>query len=95
MSREYPRQAWVLMPSFKPVEVTITKPYGSWGNVSDWDVATSGKHYHYEVLYPSRTAAIAAGREKVKEVQADIDKRQLNLNKRIASLDKANKSLNT
>jgi len=28
--RIYPRKAWVLMPSFKPQEVEIVKPYGSW-----------------------------------------------------------------
>jgi hypothetical protein len=95
MSRVYPRQAWVLLPSFKPKEVTLVKPYCAWGSTRDYDVAESGKHYHKDELHLSQEAAIAAGRVKVAATQANIDKRQENLNKQIASLDKADKSLNT
>lgn len=87
--RKYPRQAWVLTPSFKPKEVTIEKGYASWRGASDWDIAEGGKQYHVDTLFDSKAAAIANGREQVIKTQADIDKRQLNLNKRIAALDKA------
>lgn len=87
--RKYPRQAWVLTPSFKPKEVTITRVYGSWHGSEDWDVAEGGKHYHVGNLFESKAAAIANGREQISKIQADIEKRQLNLSKRIAALDKA------
>lgn len=91
-ARQYPRQAWVLLPSFKPKEVTIIEkahPYSSM--FSDWDKAEGGKTYHVDKLHPSITAAIADGREQVKKMAADIAKRQASMEKRIASLDKAEK----
>jgi hypothetical protein len=88
-TRTYPRQAWVLQPSFKPKEVTITQPYSSWGGASEWDLAEGGKHYHHTDLHPTKAAAIAAGREKLVAAQADVDKRQATVTKRAAALDKA------
>lgn len=87
--RQYPRQAWVLLPSFKPKEVTITKPYGSMSSVEDWDMADSGKSYHKDSLFPSMAEAISHGRDQVEKLKADLAKRQDTLNKRIAALDKA------
>ncbi|QJD98649.1 hypothetical protein HH212_00155 [Massilia forsythiae] len=89
--RKYPRQAWVLMPSFKPAEVTLKKPYGSFCGSEDWDLTEKGKPYHKDSLYLSKSAAIAAGREQVEQQRADIAKRQEKMNKRIAALDKAEK----
>jgi len=90
--RQYPRQAWVLLPSFKPKEVTITQrshPHSTM--FEDWDLASDGKSYHFEKLHPSKGAAIAAGRELIEKARADIAKRQDTMNKRIVALDKAEK----
>lgn len=90
--RQYPRQAWVLMPSFKPKEITIVKrSFGYTSTYSGYDESDTGKDYRISDLFDSKGEAIAAGREKVKAMQADIDKRQATLNKRIAALDKAEK----
>lgn len=90
MKREYPRQAWILMPSFKTVEITITKPAHTYGTMfEDWDWASNGKSYHIKNLYRSKEAAIEAGRQRIEELRADIAKRQATLDKRIAALDKA------
>lgn len=87
--RQYPREAWVLLPSFKPKAVTIIKPYGAMSSLEGWDVADTGKHYHIDQLHASKGAAVAAGRAKIEVLTADIAKRQDTLSKRIAALDKA------
>ncbi|MFS2027111.1 hypothetical protein [Massilia sp. CT11-137] len=90
--RQYPRQAWVLLPSFKPKELTITQrshPYSSM--FESWDLASDGKSYHFEKLHPNKDAAIAAGRDLIEKARANIAKRQETMNKRIAALDKAEK----
>jgi hypothetical protein len=87
--REYPRKVWVLMPSFKPVEVTVVEKYGSYSLADYGDVTEKGKLYPVEAMHPTKDAAITSGREKCKALQADIDKRQDTLNKRISALDKA------
>jgi len=87
--RQYPRQAWVLLPSFKPKEITIVNPYRTGQGEEDWDVAEGGKFYHKDHLFPSMSAAIAYGRAQVEKQAADIEKRQAMLDKRTAALDKA------
>lgn len=88
MKRKYPRQAWMLQPSFKPVEVTVVKrPYPH--SYPDLDELSTGKTEHIESLYPTKAAAIAAGREAVAKAEADLLKRRANLDKKIKSLDKA------
>lgn len=89
--RQYPRQAWVLQPSFKPKEVTVTKPYSTWNKSEEWDVTEGGKSYHKDSLFPSMSVAITNGRDLVEKQRADIAKRQATLEKRIAALDKAEK----
>lgn len=88
-ARTYPYKAWTLQPSFKPVEVELVKPYSDYGLYLRFDCTSKGKPYSISELHPTKEAAIAAGREKVKEQQADLAKRQERLNKRIAALDKA------
>lgn len=87
--REYPRQVWVLTPSYKPTEVTVVQRYAAWSNHDYGDQTDKGKLYHMAHMHASKSAAIAAGREAIKKVQADINKRQENLNKRVAALDKS------
>lgn len=89
--RQYPRQAWVLQPSFKPKEVAVVRPYSTWNSSEEWDVVEGGKSYHKDSLFPSVAAAIANGREQVEKQRLDIAKRQATLEKRIAALDKAEK----
>ncbi len=86
--RTYPYKAWVLQPSFKPAEVELVCNYGL-----HHDEAAKGKIYHVErSLYPTKAAAIAAGREKIDEQRADIAKRIERINKRAAALDKAERN---
>lgn len=82
--KTYPYKAWVLMPSFKPkLETFVLKT--SYGH----EESQTGKWYRPCDIYETKADAIAAGRETAREQQADIDKRQAKLNRRIASLDKA------
>lgn len=88
--RSYPYKAWTLMPSFKPAEVELVNQYSSMPGHQHMDVTAKGKIYYAGInLYPSKDAAIEAGRAQLKAQQADLDKRQERLNKRIAALDKA------
>jgi hypothetical protein len=87
--RQYPRQAWVLLPSFKPKEITVEKQYKSWSGAADGDLSSTGKWYAVEGLYPTKAAAIAAGRQEINAQQTDLDKRHERIQKRIAALDKA------
>jgi hypothetical protein len=70
----------------------VKKAYGYSTTFSGFDEADSGKTYNVAELYNTPGEAIAAGREKVKALQADIAKRQETVNKRIVALDKAEKA---
>jgi len=84
-ARTYPYKAWALTPSFKPVEIELVSNYGM-----HHDETAKGKIYNaYHELYPTKAAAIAAGRKKIDEQQAETAKRLERINKRIAALDKA------
>lgn len=87
-SRIYPRQVWVLQPSMKPIEVTVVKGYSSWNRVDYGDITEKGKIYPLSDIFPTKDAAIQAGRDACKKAQADIDKRIENLRKKLAQLDK-------
>ena len=89
--RQYPRQAWMLLPSFKPKELTIVEHYRNWGSGMDWDRAEGGKTYNVDKLFGTKADAITAGRDLIEKARADIAKRQETMNKRIAALDKAEK----
>lgn len=91
-ARVYPRQAWVLMPSYKPKEVTVIKPYGTYSpGVKEWDIIESGKSYHHAYLYASKEVAIATGKDLCLRMQLALNKRQISLDKKIAALNKAEK----
>ena len=85
--RTYPYQGWVLTPSFKPKEVTLTSRY-EYASL-DYDLTDSSKLYAFCDIFPNKAAAIAAGKEKVREQQSKLDKAQANINKRSANLKKA------
>lgn len=87
----YPFNAWVLTPSFKPKEVTITGPYIS--TAPDWLESDTRNIHHKNELYPSKAVAIAMGRELLVKQKAALEKRQANINKKHAALDKAEAEL--
>lgn len=90
--RSYPYKAWTLMPSFKPVEVELVGNYDSSLGYQHMDVTAKGKIYFVgQDLWPSKEAAIAAGRAKVKAMQDKIDKQLMALHKKTQALDKAEK----
>lgn len=91
MNTTYPFQAWVLMPSFKPKEVTIVKQYIS--SSPEYQESASSSLYHKDDLYPSKAIAIATGRELLVKQKATLDKRLETLNKKQAALDKAEAEL--
>lgn len=86
--RTYPYKAWVLQPSFKPIEVTLVEAY-HWLNGHRADVSDAGKHFLLKDIHPTKEAAIAYGWTQVERIQADIDKRTENLRKKRAALNKA------
>lgn len=83
---QFPYNAWVLQPSFKPKEVTFTEKhwYGDRRHRSG-----TGKVYPVSEIYPTKQAAIAAGREQLEKQREDLLKRQERIDKRAAALDKA------
>lgn len=90
IKRKYPYKAWVLQPSFKPVEVTLVKSAYT-HSYTDWDETDKGKSIHIQLLHPSKAAAIAAGRQQLIAQADDLAKRKERLDKRCAALDKAEK----
>ncbi len=87
----FPYAAWVLMPSFKPVEVTFVGFYYESPLYGSWHETDDGRSYHTGKIHQSKAAAIAWGLADLAKQQAAIDKKQQNLNKRRAALDKASK----
>lgn len=88
--RTYPYQAWVLRPSFKPAEITLVGERPIWGSES-LELDENGQSYGLWALFTTKELAIAAGRKRIVTQQADLDKRHIGINKRIAALDKASK----
>ena len=86
--RTYPYTGWVLLPSFTPVEGVFIKPYWP-SEPSKGDESAGGKHYLLSWIHPTKEAAIAYGREKIRRMRADIDTRIENLRKKEAALNKA------
>ena len=83
-NRTYPFKAWVLQPSFKPVEIEIVGHYS--GN---WHQSSTGKTYLEAHLHATKVAAINFGWQEVARIQSDLDKRTENLRKKKAALTKA------
>lgn len=89
MKREVPFKAWVLMPSFKPVEVELVKQSQQWSNWDIWYATDKGKTYKGDSLFASKEDAIAFGRDRLAEQEADLAKRSETIAKKRAALDKA------
>jgi hypothetical protein len=90
-NRIYPREAWVLLPSFKPKQVRVVKKYTSFGGTDYGDVTESGRCYRLDELFDSKEAAITYGRAACDKQQADLDKRQQSIQKRREALRLASK----
>lgn len=88
-NREYPRQVWVLMPSFKPVQVTVVKPYDSWSSVDYGDLTDAGKLYGITKMFASLDDAISAGRRGLSAQEVKIALMSEKIQKKRTALDKA------
>lgn len=87
--RIYPRKVWVLMPSYKPVEIVVYKKYESWSDTDYGDITVKGKLYDVEKMHPTKQDAIAAGLKIIELAQTDLDKRAIALTKKRDALIKA------
>lgn len=89
IKREYPYTAWVLLPSFKPVQVTLVEknPY----SFGDWDRTETGKAYYTKDLHTTKAEAITDGQRQIAKAESDLTKRRANLDKKIVALMKASK----
>lgn len=85
--KTYPYKAWILQPSFKPVEVEFVSEYRYANN--KWGVLASGKHVNESSIYTSTHDAICSGRALLQKQQDDLNKKLANIDKRHRALDKA------
>lgn len=85
-TRTYPYKAWRLMPSYKPVPVTLVARHRY---DSGYDKDDNETNRHISNLYPSIGAAIAAGWAKVEKQEANLRKSAETLEKKRVALLKA------
>lgn len=85
-TRTYPYTAWRLMPSFKPVQVTLIARHRY---DSDYDTDDNETNRHISNLFASKAAAIAEGRARVEKQAANLAKSLATLDKKRAALQKA------
>lgn len=84
--RQYPRDVWVLQPSMKPKKVTVVKRYASYSSTDYGDQTEEGTRYGVTDMHASEAEAIREGWKRIAAIQADINKRQENLDKKRAVL---------
>ena len=84
--RSYPYTAWKVTPTsvIKKVNILDLLAARDW---EEWDMDDNGRGHRISILYGSPEEALTAGLATCKERQAVIDKKQANLNKRIATLE--------
>ena len=80
----YPFTAWRLMPSMKPVEVTLV----SRGSFIGWHESEAGKQFHDIDLFPSKQAAIKEGFARIRQREAYLARLQETIFKRRRTLTK-------
>jgi hypothetical protein len=83
----FPVEVWTLQQNFKPVQVTITGRAYSYGH-EPWHTTDTGKNIHKDELFQSKALAIAFGREEISRMELDLEKRRLNIDKKLAALSK-------
>jgi len=88
-TRTYPYKAWILMPSFKPVEVEFVRCYESFSNIDYGDLTAKGKCVQRLDIYPTKEAALEGGHARLEKHRAQIAKLQLGHDKKLAVLKKA------
>jgi hypothetical protein len=92
MSEMTPYTAWVLMPSFKPAQVELVHQYPGQGwsrGPATHHGTSAGKYYSLSEIHATKADAIAAGRAKLEEMQAKINKTLAGIAKKRAKLDEA------
>lgn len=87
--KTYPYKAWILQPSFKPVEVVFEKKYECFGGYEYGDLTIAGKLVHRGDIFESKDSAIAEGFLRLEKQQSDLDQRQAKIEKKRATLNKA------
>ncbi len=87
--RTYPYTGWVLLPSFRPFELTFTERYGSWSSNDYGDQTETGKTYQTSEIFPTKGDAITEGRRRLAEQEARLAKQSAAIVKKRAALDKA------
>lgn len=85
----FPYTGWVLTPGFTPKQEKFVQPYGFGGEQTEWHRTEKHKLVHFGSIYASKEAAICAGNQRLRDQQAALDKKQANINKRRAALEKA------
>ena len=91
MERSYPYKAWILLPSFKPVEVEFVKTYEAFGGQDYGDLTDKGKIMRRDEIHASKSEAIKVGHERLAKSRAQIAKLQLGHDKKLEALKKAEK----
>ena len=87
-ARTYPRDVWVLTPTFAPKQVTVTRRYPS--SFTDYgDVTEKGKLYRPDEMHPTKRVALDEGWKRIQAAQDDLDKRAARLTKKRDNLIKA------
>ena len=89
MEISYAYKAWILMPSFKPMEVEFVKQYEAFGGQDYGDLTTKGKIMRRDEIYATKSEAIKIGYERLEKSRAQIAKLQLGHDKKLAALKKA------
>lgn len=89
--RTYPRQAWVLQPSFRPKEITLVRKYSSYSSTDYGDESDTGKVYPPNAMFDTKADAIEAGHMRLNKQIATLDKQRIAIDKRAAALKKAEK----
>jgi len=92
--RKYPRQIWVLLPSFKPKEVTVPKQFFPYRNADNGDVTETGRRYTVEEMFNTKEEAIKAGWAILIKQGNTITKRLVKITKKCVALTKAAKDMN-
>lgn len=77
--RTYPYIAWRLTRTFQVLQVELVAG-GIYG--SGYDRTHSGHNYPVSELYPSKDDAIAEGERRLQALEAEIARRQANLDRR-------------
>lgn len=88
MERSYPYKAWILMPSFKPVEVEFVEQYKSFSE--DYgDLTNKRKVVRRDEIFPTKQDAINGGHLRLRRHRAQIAKLQAGHDKKLEALKKA------